>query len=160
VVLSPHKRRQTATEVQITTSKARSRGLIKGYRSGLEDKCAQQIEAAGLVVHFEEDKLKYHWPQRQSTYTPDFRVNRSDGTAYYIESKGRFTVADRQKHLLIQTQHPDIEIRFVFSNANQKLYRGSKTSYGQWADKHGFVWANKRIPDEWLEEGDNCDEPE
>ena len=145
----------------ITISK-RPRGLIQGYRSGLEEKCAAQIEAAGLTVHFEEDKLKYTWPKRQSTYTPDFKLPTKEGGYFYIESKGRFTVSDRQKHLLIKEQLPDIEIRFVFSNENAKLYKGSKTSYAQWCDKHGFQYANKRIPDEWLEEGANCDvtEPE
>ena len=134
----------------ITISK-RPHGLIHGYRSGLEEKCAAQIQAAGLTVHFEETKIAYQWPKRQSTYTPDFRVNRSDGSAFYIESKGRFTVSDRQKHLLIKEQSPDIEIRFVFSNANAKLYKGSKTSYAQWCDKHGFMYAHKTLPDEWLQ---------
>ena len=145
----------------ITISK-RLRGLVQGYRSGLEEKCAAQIEAAGLTVHFEEDKLKYTWPKRQSTYTPDFKLPTKEGGYFYIESKGRFTVSDRQKHLLIKEQLPDIEILFVFSNENAKLYKGSKTSYAQWCDKHGFQYANKRIPDEWLEEGANCDvtEPE
>ena len=125
----------------------------------MEEKCAKQIEAAGLAVQFETDKLKYMWPQRQSTYTPDFRLPK-EGGFFYVESKGRFTVADRQKHLLIKEQHPDIEIRFVFSNANAKLYRGSKTSYAQWCDKHGFTYAHKTIPDDWLTEGESKDEPE
>ena len=119
----------------------------------MEEKCAKQIEAAGLTVHFESDKLAYYWPQRQSTYTPDFRLPK-EGGFFYVESKGRFTVADRQKHLLIKEQHPDIEIRFVFSNANSKLYKGSKTSYAQWCEKHGFTYANKCIPDSWLETGE------
>ena len=62
--------------------------------------------------------------------------------------------------MLIKEQHPDIEIRFVFSNENAKLYKGSKTSYSQWAEKHGFKYAHKRIPDDWLTEGANCDDAE
>ena len=34
--------------------------------------------------------------------------------------------------------------------ANQKISSISKTSYGEWCDQHGFKWAEKEIPDEWL----------
>ena len=130
-----------------TTSK--QVGIIKGFRSGLEERVSRQIEDAGLQCIYEADKIKYHWPKRQSTYTPDFRLPK-EGGFFYVETKGRFTVSDRQKHLLIKEQCPDIEIRFVFSNANAKPYRGSKTSYAQWCEKHGFMYASKTIPDDWL----------
>tara|TARA_B100001057_G_C22685473_1_gene885511 strand:+ start:159 stop:584 length:426 start_codon:yes stop_codon:yes gene_type:complete len=133
---------------------------MRGFRSGLEEKCAAQIEAAGLTVHFEEDKLAYEWPSRKSTYTPDFKLPSKNGGIFYVESKGRFLTADRQKHLLIKEQLPDIEVRFVFSNSNAKLYRGSKTSYAMWCIKHGFQFAHKTIPDDWLQEGANCDDAE
>jgi len=42
----------------------------------------------------------------------------------------------------------------VFSNQNAKLYKGSPTTYGQWCEKHGFAYANKTIPEEWLTEGE------
>ena len=35
--------------------------------------------------------------------------------------------------MLIQQQFPDIDIRFVFSNMNTKLYKGSKT-YARWCE--------------------------
>ena len=37
-----------------------------------------------------------------------------------IETKGRFTAADRRKHLLVRKQHPHLDIRFVFENSNAK----------------------------------------
>jgi len=145
----------------MSTISNRFHGLMNGYRSGLEENCAEQIRDAGLPVVYEPkaDKVSYTWPKRQSTYLPDFKIPTKSGH-FFIESKGRFTVADRQKHLLIKQQHPDIEVRFVFSNQNAKLYRGSPTSYAQWAEKHGFKYAHKRIPDEWLTEGENKYEPE
>ena len=39
-----------------------------------------------------------------------------------------------------------------FSDANQKIKKGSKTTYGMWCDKHGIKWANKTIPAEWIED--------
>jgi hypothetical protein len=35
-------------------------------------------------------------------------------------------------------------------NCHQKIYKGSKTSYGQWCGKHNFKWANKVVPLDWL----------
>tara|TARA_Y100000289_G_C3917091_1_gene148038 strand:+ start:509 stop:934 length:426 start_codon:yes stop_codon:yes gene_type:complete len=135
-----------------TTSTSRS-AFKHGYRSGLEDKAAQQIASAGVEVIYEQHKITYVWPERQATYTPDFRIPKSDGGFFYVETKGRFPDArERQKHILIKQQFPDIDIRFVFSNMNTKLYKGSKTTYAQWCEKHGFLYANKVIPDEWLKE--------
>ena len=143
----------TMMKVKTTISKRKKHGIVHGYRSGLEDKVSRQIENAGLAVEYETDKLEYEWPKRKSKYTPDFKLPKIGGF-FYVETKGRFTVSDRQKHLLLKSQLPDIEIRFVFSNANAKLYKGSPTSYAQWCDEHGFQYAHKAIPDEWLSEGD------
>ncbi len=70
-----------------------------------------------------------------------------------IEGKGIFEVEDRQKHLLIKQQYPHLDIRFVFSNPTHKLYKGSKTTYGDWCDKYGFKYASKLIPASWFKEG-------
>ena len=130
---------------------ADKRGLRHGYRSGLEDKIAKQIHKSGLQVVYEADKIEYLVPERQAKYTPDFKLPKAGGY-FYVETKGIWDVADRTKHLLIQKQHPGIDIRFVFSNANAKLYKGSKTTYADYCKKHGFVFASKTIPPEWLTE--------
>ena len=126
-----------------------SNGIKHGYRSGLEDKLSKQIKTAGLEVHYETDKIKYQVPPRQAKYTPDFRLPK-DGGFFYVEAKGIWDVKDRQKHLLIQEQYPEIDIRFVFSNSNNKLYKGSKSTYASFCDKHRLQWAHKTIPDEWF----------
>lgn len=143
----------------VATISKRSHAIAKGYRSGLEEKLSRQIESAGLTVQYEQDKIEYVWPERTAKYTPDFKLPGKNGTTFFIEGKGVWTVEDRSKHLLIQQQHPQIDIRFVFSNQNARLYKGSPTSYAQWCDKHGFRYAHKTIPDEWLNEGanDNAD---
>jgi predicted nuclease of restriction endonuclease-like RecB superfamily len=137
---------------QRTDSKSKQRGIKHGYRSGLEDKAAAQIKAAGVELLYETDKVNYVVPERNAKYTPDFRLPKKGGF-FYVETKGIWNVADRQKHLLIKRQHPDLDIRFVFSNCNSKLYKGSKTTYAAYCDKHGFVYSHKTIPEEWLHEG-------
>ena len=135
-----------------TISKYNRHTIATGFRSGLEEKIAKQIADADLPVHFESDQIAYVWPPRSSTYTPDFKIIKQDGSPLFIETKGRWDVSSRQKHLLIREQHPEIDLRFVFSNANAKLYKGSSTTYAAWCKKHGFLFAHKTIPEEWLTE--------
>ena len=47
---------------------------------------------------------------------------------------------------------PELDIRFVLQSPNGKIYKGSKTTYAEWCNKNGFKWANKEIPQEWIEE--------
>ena len=131
--------------------------VIRQYRSGLEETLAAQIEAADLAVKYEETTLSYVWPERPSRYTVDFELPGAAGKPIYIEAKGLFDVQARHKMILVKQQHPDLDIRLVFSNANARLYKGSPTSYAQWADRHGFPWAHKTIPEAWLhpEQGEN-----
>ena len=58
---------------------------------------------------------------------------------------------DKSKTLL--QQHPDLDIRMLFQRASNKLSKKSKTSYADWCDKHGVVWAEgDTIPAAWLAE--------
>jgi len=128
-------------------------GWKYGFRSGLEETIAEQISQAGLEVRYEhpDDKIQYIKPERKAKYSPDFVLTKSNGELLVIESKGRFLTADRQKHLLIRDQH-NFDIRFVFSNSRQKIGKGSKTTYAMWCERHGFKYADKLIPEEWLTE--------
>jgi len=125
---------------------ATTRQAIKhGYRSGLEERVSKELEEAGVKYEYETQKIKYR-VEEDRTYTPDFILP----NGILVETKGRFTTADRKKHLLIQKQYPKHDIRFVFQNSRAKLYKGAKTTYAQWCDKHGFLYADKSIPEEWL----------
>ena len=86
------------------------------------------------------------------TYTPDFHLTKHD---IIVEAKGYFDKGDRIKMQLIKEQHPDLDIRIVFLNARNKIYKGSKTTYGAWAEKNGFKWAEGSIPEEWLKDDDD-----
>ena len=69
-----------------------------------------------------------------------------------VECKGRFTSEDRRKMRLVKEQHPDLDIRFVFSRSSSKINKGSKTTYADWCHKYGFPFADKLIPEIWLGE--------
>jgi len=134
--------------MNLRTSKAAYR---LGFRSGLEKKVSEQILEAGIKLLYETDKIQFTIPARQAKYTPDFKLPKPGGF-FFVETKGIWAVQDRQKHILIAQQMPELDIRFVFSNQNARLYKGSPTTYAMYCEKHGFRYANKVIPDEWLEE--------
>lgn len=137
--------------VRLRTSKPHFRlktedlGLRLGFRSGLEAKVAEDLKTRGVRFTFEEDKIPY---TVEHTYTPDFKLP----NGIYIETKGYFAPADRSKHLSVKKQYPDLDIRFVFQNPNTRLSSRSKTTYAQWCEKHGFLYAKGSIPEEWVRE--------
>lgn len=123
-------------------------GLREGFRSGLEDVVAQQLRVLGIEPEYEEHRIAFIRPARGSKYTPDFRLP----NGIFIETKGRFVTDDRQKHILIKQQHPEYDIRFVFSNSRDRISKTSKTTYADWCVKNGFKFADKLIPKDWINE--------
>ena len=117
------------------------------YRSGLEKEVAAYLKSEQKEVRYE--LLKIEWEDlRYRTYTPDFVLD----NGIIIETKGIFDSDDRRKHLEVRKQHPELDIRFVFSNAKAKLYKGAKSRYFDWCDKNDFMWAHRVIPEAWLKE--------
>ncbi|WP_444832614.1 hypothetical protein [Aquabacterium sp.] len=110
-----------------------------------------QLKALGVPFEYEckEDVIVYTKPESKHKYHPDF-TRLPNGII--VETKGRFVTADRQKHLLVKAQHPDKDVRFVFSNSRQTISKASRTTYADWCKKHGFIYADKLIPLEWLQE--------
>ena len=133
----------------LTSKRQQFRGIREGYRSGLEDLVAKQLHSLGIKFEYEpkDGKVEYTKPQSKHKYTPDFVF-----ASFIVETKGRFTTADRKKHKLIKEQHPDIDIRFVFSNSNTRISKQSRTTYAQWCEHYGFKYADKLIPNDWLRE--------
>jgi hypothetical protein len=130
-----------------TSFNRRFHGRARGYRSGLEEALAQQLRALGVEPKYESEKIEYTDPKVHK-YTPDFKLP----NGIIIESKGYFTTADRRKHLLVQEQHPELDVRFIFTRAASRLSKKSSTTYAAWCDKHGFKYAERHIPAQWLQE--------
>ena len=122
--------------------------LKYGFRSGLEEKVAEYLTSKGMGFSFETLKVPYVKPETKHIYTPDFILD----NGIIIETKGRWLLDDRKKHLLIRKQHPNLDIRILFQNANAKISKGSKTSYADFCDKHGIPYAHREIPVGWLKE--------
>ena len=129
-------------------SKVRKNAIKHGYRSGFEHKVADQLNEQKIKFEYETTVINYIKPQTEHTYTIDFTLP----NGILVETKGRWVAEDRKKHLLIKKQHPELDIRIVFMSGKTKIRKGSKTTYGDWCDKNGIVWAEKQIPEDWFSE--------
>lgn len=126
-------------------------GRKYGFRSGLEDVVAKQLADASVAYDYEKHTVQYTLPVKARRYTPDFLI-RDNGII--VETKGRFVTADRQKMKAVKAEHPNLDIRFVFSNPNARISKTSQTTYAKWCETNGFPYAKGLIPIAWLKEGD------
>lgn len=137
-------------------------------RSKFEEKIAAQLREADVAFEYEETVLVYPKKVRSARckeceskeviqfhrYTPDFEVFPGLPDAYFIEAKGIFSPSDRNKMLLVRENYPHCEFRMIFQRDNKIPIRGPKkkkpTSYTEWAKFHGFKYAVREVPKEWL----------
>ena len=137
-------------------------------RSGLERRIAKELDDACMSYEYEKYSYEYDEPLRKNRakcadcgsnnllrtgwYTPDFFLD----NGCIIETKGRFTAADRRKMLAIKIEHPDLDIKMLFMRDN-KISRKSTTKYSDWCEQHGYDYAiedrkNGSLKEEWLHE--------
>lgn len=107
---------------------------------------AEALEAGRkLVYEPTKAKLKYVLPAR--TYQPDFVLSPS---GVVVETKGFLRYDDLRKMQAVKLCNPDLDIRIVFMKADKLLRKGGSMTYGQWATKNGFPYAEGLIPEEWF----------
>jgi len=122
-------------------------------KSGLEEAIHIFLTGKNINFTYEGMKIVFSQPTTKKTYTPDFPIKKS----FIIESKGSFNSADRKKHRLIKSQHPELDIRFIFSNSKTKIGKKSQTTYAKWCELFGFKYhcvqsTKLPFPQEWLTE--------
>ena len=117
------------------------------YRSKYEEDVCARLHKSKVSFDYETINLYYEISE-QRKYIPDIILP----NGIVIELKGRFTSKDRKKMLLVIAQHSELDIRMVFMRPNNKLNKNSRTTYAQWCDKNNIKWANKYIPEEWIQE--------
>lgn len=122
----------------------------ESFASEAERNWAKDLDALGIQWMYESEKFDWIPPKRK--YTPDFTLLKKDGGKMFIEYKGYLRPKDRTKLKAIRKQYPDIDLRLVFMNARNKLNSKSKTFYWEWAEKNGFEWTEKELPEEWVKE--------
>lgn len=125
---------------------AASRQIRKetGFRSSLELEVTGSLEAQDCRFLYEAVRVPFHEPH---VYIPDYCLT---DQAIVLEAKGHFTPEDRRKMLLVKKQYPALDIRFIFTRSLTRIGRGAVTTYGMWCEKHGFPYADKVVPPEWV----------
>ena len=113
------------------------------YRSKLEASMAAILHAKNVAFTYESIRLDY---TLEGTYVPDFILP----SGIMVEAKGQLRPEDRRKLRAVKTQHPDLDIRLCFQNANEKINRKKNSMrYYELADRNGFKWCHKVIPADW-----------
>lgn len=142
----------------------RRRGVTKkGHRSKFEDRLADELDEKGVKYEYEQYSYLYEEPLRKNLakcsqcgskslvregwYTPDWFL----ANGVIVESKGRFTAADRRKMVAVKTAHPDLDIKMLFMRDN-KIHKNSKTTYTMWCEAMGFDYSVGEWKEEWLHE--------
>jgi|TARA_A100001391_G_scaffold133558_1_gene92522 hypothetical protein len=114
------------------------------YKSKFEKEFAAKLTKKKIVFTYESLSIDYQVP---CCYKPDFIINN-----IIVETKGFFSKSDRRKHLIIKTLRPELDIRFCFQNSKNKLSKAKNSiSYADWCTRHGFLYCDKFIPDDWYD---------
>ncbi len=112
------------------------------FKSKLEEKVWNLLINEFPGVKYEPTRITFTQPVQERTYTPDFKTDESK--EIYLEAKGILDVETRKKMIWFKECNPEVRIVLLFQNSNNKLYRGSKTTYSMWAEANGFDWLDFR----------------
>lgn len=137
-----------------------SRCKEPAFRSKYEERVWKNAKADGLKLEYEPIVIGYAHPvhrgkcstcgatnsvTRPASYTPDFMLK--NGT--FVETKGKFTPANRTRMLALRAARPDIVVRILFMRDNW-LTKKHVSKYSDWAQSAGYEYAiGDRIPVEW-----------
>tara|TARA_Y100001973_G_C5199868_1_gene336800 strand:- start:1241 stop:1591 length:351 start_codon:yes stop_codon:yes gene_type:complete len=114
------------------------------FRSRLEERVSDLLCNLGVKYEYEDHRIPY---QIQHFYLPDFHL----ANGIFLETKGYWSAADRRKTKNIIEQNPQVDIRMVFQNENNRISKKSKTTYAMWCDKHNIKHCQfTDIPISWL----------
>jgi hypothetical protein len=130
-------------------------------RSKFEARIAKELDDAGIKYQYETYSYEYEEPLRKNLarcgdcdgtnlfrtgwYTPDFFLE----NGVIIETKGRFTAADRRKMLAVKADHPELQLVICFMRDN-KIHKRSETKYSDWCEQHGYDYSIGELKKEWL----------
>ena len=113
-----------------------------------EARVVSDLNSRSISFEYEPDKLPY---TVQRNYIPDLRIGEM-----YVEVKGYFRQKAQRKMRNVKEQHPEKDIRFLFQRLDspvqgaKKRKDGTKMTCAEWAERHNFKYAEKEIPDDWI----------
>jgi len=131
-------------------------------RSQFEKETAKLLHSKGVHYEYESYQFSYEEPLRKNRarcgdcggtnlvrmgwYTPDFWLPKSK---VFIETKGRFTAADRRKMAAVIEANPEDRFVMLFMRDN-KIHKRSQTTYTDWCRAQNIDCAIGKPKEEWL----------
>ncbi len=131
-------------------------------RSKFEKQVATDLHSRGVKYEYEAYQFPYEEPLRKNRarcadcdgtnlvregwYTPDFYLPK---TKLFVETKGRFTAADRRKMEAVMLANPKERFVMLFMRDN-KIHKRSSTLYSTWCEDRGIEWSIMEPKEEWL----------
>lgn len=131
-------------------------------RSKFEKSIATYLRSRKVPYEYEAYQFPYTEPLRKNRskcsdcggtnlvrmgwYTPDFWLPNS---GLFIETKGRFTAADRRKMEAVMLENPEERFVMLFMRDN-KIHKRSSTLYSTWCEARGIEWSVMEPREEWL----------
>jgi hypothetical protein len=115
------------------------------FRSNFEESIWDAATRSRQKIEHEPHYIPY---VMKGSYLPDFILE----NGIYVEAKGYLDAAACKKMKAVKASNPHLDIRFVFQNANGKRNKRAKLRNWEWAERHGFEWAEGTIPKEWFDE--------
>ena len=131
-------------------------------RSKFERTVATNLHSKGVTYEYERYQFPYTEPLRKNRakcsdcgstnlvrmgwYTPDFWLPNS---GLFIETKGRFTAADRRKMLAVISENPEERFVMLFMRDN-RIHKRSQTTYSGWCEANNVEYAIEEPKEEWL----------
>lgn len=128
---------------------------VNKYKNKFETVTGESLERNSIKFEYETERLPY---TIEANYIPDFILHTRSGRKIYIETKGNgrsFDDASRRKLIAVRSQHPEKDIRIVFwSDGKFGATRkdGTRQTQSGWAEKNGFKYSIRNIPEGWLDE--------
>lgn len=125
------------------------------YRNKFEEKIGESLTNLGVNFGYETERLRY---TIEAQYVPDFILLTKGGRKIYVETKGNgrsFDGPSRRKLIAVKREHPELDIRIVFysdGKCGPKRKDGTFMRQSDWAAKHGFQYAIREIPGDWIAE--------
>lgn len=117
--------------------------MAQRYKSKFEGVIAAQLSKLKAKAKYEPIKLDY---TLECSYVPDWVLP----GGVILEAKGKLDSITRRKMLAVKKAHPNLDIRFIFMRAKNRISKKSKTTYGEWATKNGFKFADGEVPKGWI----------
>lgn len=119
------------------------------FRSKFEEAIWDAAKRSRKSLQHEPHYISYIM---KGSYLPDFVIETRSGKTIYVEAKGYLDAAACKKMKAVKATNPDLDIRFVFQNANGKRNKRAKLKNWEWAERHGFPWHEGTIPLSWWRE--------